>query len=432
VLRNQVVQKVDPGDSTGIGGGLHFREPLNNNQGLEVTNTIFGSNVDSDQVYVALNTGVSTTATFNHCTFADTSRQSNGIEYFAVGNDDGLTVSNSIFSKQLVAIENSGGTNDVVTDTLLYFDNQSEFTGTVTTSGTNVTGDPDFVDPSNGDFHIAGSSAAIDKAKSSALTEDLDEELRPQGDGPDIGADEYSIADLSLQKSVSVSSGVAVGEEVIYTITVSNAGPGVAKNVVVTDTLPAELQYLSDDSDCDEMDSTVTCQIGDLIVDDSVVIKITVSVVELATIINSAQVATDSGDKNQTNNTDSATINSSEDLSAQVAQAVTAALEAFTLASKPLPARGEAALSKKQVKKIKKKRKKILAARQQFNAQLESLLELAKVFQDDLSEILPEFTSENVQQILKLRRKVYSKRLSKKVRNKAKRQLRRLLVSLSS
>ena len=51
-------------------------------------------------------------------------------------------------------------------------------------------------------------------------------------------------ADLSLQKSVS-NTNPNVGENVIYTITVSNAGPSTATNVTIQDVLPAGLQFIS-------------------------------------------------------------------------------------------------------------------------------------------------------------------------------------------
>ena len=53
-------------------------------------------------------------------------------------------------------------------------------------------------------------------------------------------------ADLSVQKTVDNSSPVELGT-VVYTISVTNNGPNVATGVSITDVLPPEVRYLSDD-----------------------------------------------------------------------------------------------------------------------------------------------------------------------------------------
>jgi hypothetical protein len=49
---------------------------------------------------------------------------------------------------------------------------------------------PTFADASSGDFHLAPRSVGIDQAEASSVSEDIDGDPRPQGDGADIGADE--------------------------------------------------------------------------------------------------------------------------------------------------------------------------------------------------------------------------------------------------
>jgi hypothetical protein len=51
-------------------------------------------------------------------------------------------------------------------------------------------GDPLFVDPDGGDYHISEGSAAHDVGVPSGVTRDLDGERRPMGQGWDLGADE--------------------------------------------------------------------------------------------------------------------------------------------------------------------------------------------------------------------------------------------------
>ncbi len=57
-------------------------------------------------------------------------------------------------------------------------------------SGTNLYGDPAFVDYGAGDYHITGASAARDAGVSTSVGEDIDGDARPFGVAPDLGADE--------------------------------------------------------------------------------------------------------------------------------------------------------------------------------------------------------------------------------------------------
>ncbi len=58
-------------------------------------------------------------------------------------------------------------------------------------SGTNpLSGDPRFVDPAGGDYHIGAGSAALDVGATTAITTDIDGDPRPIGPLPDVGADE--------------------------------------------------------------------------------------------------------------------------------------------------------------------------------------------------------------------------------------------------
>jgi len=63
--------------------------------------------------------------------------------------------------------------------------------GTIITGTHNYWDDPAFVDPNAGDYHIGSDSAAIDKGVNAGVTGDIDGDLRPQGGGYDLGADEF-------------------------------------------------------------------------------------------------------------------------------------------------------------------------------------------------------------------------------------------------
>jgi hypothetical protein len=63
---------------------------------------------------------------------------------------------------------------------------------TVTAGAGNLNVDPLFVNANGGNFHLQSSSPVIDKADpNSTLSIDIDGDPRPQGNGRDVGADEY-------------------------------------------------------------------------------------------------------------------------------------------------------------------------------------------------------------------------------------------------
>ncbi|MBK8492582.1 MAG: DUF11 domain-containing protein [Saprospirales bacterium] len=69
------------------------------------------------------------------------------------------------------------------------------------------------------------------------------------------------VADLSLTKTVDNAT-PNVGSQVVFTITVNNAGPDAATNVTVKDLLPAGLSYVSDNSGGNYNDVTGIWTVG--------------------------------------------------------------------------------------------------------------------------------------------------------------------------
>jgi hypothetical protein len=67
--------------------------------------------------------------------------------------------------------------------------NGTDWDGSVITGTINVRGNPAFVNPDAGDYHIAPDSAAIDAGVDAGVTTDIDGD--PRLGLPDIGADEY-------------------------------------------------------------------------------------------------------------------------------------------------------------------------------------------------------------------------------------------------
>jgi uncharacterized repeat protein (TIGR01451 family) len=118
-------------------------------------------------------------------------------------------------------------------------------------------------------------------------------------------------ADLSVQKTDSPDP-VSVGQELTYTVTVTNEGPSPAGAVTLTDTLPASVTFGSADASqgsCLQMGATVTCDLGELAPTAEATVTITVTPVAAGTITNTAtvdgaQIDPDSSDDTDVENTD--------------------------------------------------------------------------------------------------------------------------------
>jgi uncharacterized repeat protein (TIGR01451 family) len=108
-------------------------------------------------------------------------------------------------------------------------------------------------------------------------------------------------ADLSITKT-AIPVDVKVGETITYTLDVMNLGPQTAENVVVVDTLPAEVTFVSA-TGCTEALGVVTCALGNLGSGSGAVITIVVAANAEGTAINTATVASDTLDPNLANNT---------------------------------------------------------------------------------------------------------------------------------
>ena len=114
-------------------------------------------------------------------------------------------------------------------------------------------------------------------------------------------------ADLEITKSDNPDPVVA-GGQLVYTITVENNGPDIALDVVVTDTLPSEVTYISDTGSCDTSALPVlTCDLGDMPSGSTSSFTITVTVSSSAngTITNTSSVTGIAVDPNPANNSDS-------------------------------------------------------------------------------------------------------------------------------
>lgn len=91
---------------------------------------------------------------------------------------------------------------------------------------------------------------------------------------------------------------VTVGDEIAYTITVTNTGDAEAENVVVTDTLPEGVTYLESTGNgaYDADARTIAWTVGALAAEESETVTVTVSADEAGTVTNTAEAIADEVD----------------------------------------------------------------------------------------------------------------------------------------
>ena len=117
-------------------------------------------------------------------------------------------------------------------------------------------------------------------------------------------------ADVSLTKTDLVDPVVA-GQNITYTVSVTNNGPNTAVGVTVTDTLPAGTGFVSATPSvgtCSNS-SPISCSLGDLTSGQNVTITVVASTSSStpASVTNTASASSSTGDPNGANNTDNET-----------------------------------------------------------------------------------------------------------------------------
>lgn len=168
------------------------------------------------------------------------------------------------------------------------------------------------IDPS-----VAGGTTLTNDAETSTTTTETNSD-----DNTDtVDVEVLAVADLGVTKTSDVSTVIA-GESLTYTITATNAGPSDAQNVVISDTVPANLTISSvtPAADCSIVGNVITCTTSTVAYDDDYVVTIATTVSEDAgdgsTISNTASVASDTTDDNPDDNsaTDETEVEKSVDL----------------------------------------------------------------------------------------------------------------------
>jgi uncharacterized repeat protein (TIGR01451 family)/CSLREA domain-containing protein len=151
-----------------------------------------------------------------------------------------------------------------------------------------------------------GNPAGCQDGSGTNLNVDERGQTRPLGARCDVGAVEMGSTDLQLTKTADASS-VVVGGDIVYTLTVKNNGPDAALNVTVTDTLPANVTFVSADPQCSENSGTVTCNLGPLASGASASASLTVMTTAEGPVTNSATAGGTELDPSPANAASSAT-----------------------------------------------------------------------------------------------------------------------------
>jgi hypothetical protein len=175
-------------NSASYGGGATLMGCFEN---CLLVNTVIADNdasVAGDGVFVA-----DGRSEITHCTIANNGGgDGSGVHVNTDGSDYATVISltNTILVSHTVGITVAEGSTATLQGTLWGNETDWAGAGTIVTGTVNVSGNPDFVDPDGGNYHISVHSAAVDAGVDAGVVTDIDGEERPMGFGPDIGADE--------------------------------------------------------------------------------------------------------------------------------------------------------------------------------------------------------------------------------------------------
>jgi uncharacterized repeat protein (TIGR01451 family) len=242
-------------NSADDGGGLY----LNMGQNITLDNNIIVENQSSGNgggVYV-----LGGTAHLRHTTLAGNSGQQ-GVYVYETAI---ARLTNTILVSHTVGVEADFGATAYLTATLWGDGAWANGTdtdavgGSIYTDTLNWWGDPAFVDPAGGDYHLGAGSAAFERGVSTGVPYDIDGDLRSVGLGmqPDLGADE-ALPTLTVTKAGP--SWCFPESAITYTLRIVNSGVVTAHAITLSDTLPSGTTFIraSDSGDVKPGSDAVT------------------------------------------------------------------------------------------------------------------------------------------------------------------------------
>jgi uncharacterized repeat protein (TIGR01451 family) len=235
--------------ATGEGGGVWIGY-LWSGVSFTMTNNLVAdnhANTAGSGLYIASDHDFAVDGRLLHNTIVHNHSSGQGV--FVEGMGATLAFSNTIIAGHAnVGITATDSSAIITLEGTLWHDNGLDAGGAGTiTSSNDVYGDPAFADPASWNYHLTMSSMAIDAGVGAGVTTDFEGDVRPQGNGVDIGYDEspFTIqADVAMAKSV-IPRIAAPNQVVTYTLTFTNTGPHPALGVLITDAIPITLNNVS-------------------------------------------------------------------------------------------------------------------------------------------------------------------------------------------
>ena len=144
--------------------------------------------------------------------------------------------------------------------------------------------------------------------KVNTVTARADQQDPNRGNNTDDEETAVGLVDISLVKTVDKKR-VSVGKEVEFTLTVRNNGPDRARQVTITDTLPNGLRILgvtTSVGSCTVSGQTISCELGDMEVNDEITITYQTRVTRAGTFASTATAQTVNYEVTLVNNEDTA------------------------------------------------------------------------------------------------------------------------------
>ena len=127
-------------------------------------------------------------------------------------------------------------------------------------------------------------------------------DLVPDNNVAMVSVQVLASADLALAKVANTAQEV-IGTDVTYTLSVTNHGPSPATDVIITDTLPPEVAFVSASAGCAHANGMVSCSLGDIAPETSEQRQIVATPIQLGSVMNTATVASAVTDPVLDNNT---------------------------------------------------------------------------------------------------------------------------------
>jgi predicted outer membrane repeat protein len=168
-----------------LGGGLAISRTASGTQVQFVINSLFSHNTAATGG-TAFYYNQPRPINLIHNTFAQAGQAAGTAITIVTGT---VNITNTIIASHTTGIDNVGGS--VTEDYDLFFGNTTNMQGAVSGGANSLVGDPAFVNPASGDYHLTIGSAALDKGVDAGVTLDIDSQRRPAGQGYDLGVDEY-------------------------------------------------------------------------------------------------------------------------------------------------------------------------------------------------------------------------------------------------